>query len=102
MTGIRNLLATFLAVAAATLVISTTTAQQPSPIATPTREIISDAALPGIDRGLREIPTPSTQLTADAVRDQMARLAQAYLPDSLIVKFRPGTTLSASRSMLAL
>ena len=102
MTGIRNLLATFLAVAAATLVISTTTAQQPSPFATPTREIISDAALPGIDRGLREIRTPSTQLTVDALRDQMARLAQPYLPDSLIVKFRPGTTLNASRSMLAL
>ena len=102
MTGIRNFFATFLTVAAATLVISTTTAQQPSPIATPTREIISDAALPGIDRGLREIPTPSTQITADALHDQLARLAQAYLPDSLIVKFRPGTTLTASRSMLAL
>ena len=90
-----------LALGTAALIVSTTTAQQ-GPGVAPLRQIISDAALPGIDRGLREVSTPSTDIAVKALRDRVAQQRQAYLPDSLIVKFRPGTTLDSERLMLAL
>jgi serine protease len=90
-----------LALGCAALLNRTTTAQQDA-TAPPSREFISDAALPGIDRGLREVPTPATELAVRAIRDRVAQQRQAYLPDSLIVKFRPGTSLDAERLMLAL
>jgi hypothetical protein len=37
-----------------------------------------------------------------ALHDRVAEYTKAYLPDSLIVKFRPGTSLTAQRTMLAL
>jgi len=97
MHGIRTLAAIVVAVSAA-LVIVTTHAQQPSAV----RAIVSDGGLPGIDRGLRETPTPGTALVTQALRDRVEGFLQAYLPDSLIVKFRPGTSAAALRSMLAL
>ena len=99
MHGIRFLAATAVAVSAA-FFIATTHAQQPSPA--PLRALISDGALPGIDRGLRETPTPGTALVAQSLGDRIRQYAQAYLPDSLIVKFRPGTSPAALRAMLAL
>jgi serine protease len=99
MHGLRTLAAIVVAVSAA-LVIVTTHAQQPTPAAV--RAIVSDGGLPGIDRGLREMPTPGTALVTQALRDRVAGYLQAYLPDSLIVKFRPGTSPAAQRSMLAL
>jgi serine protease len=99
MHGIRTLAAIVVAVSAA-LVIVTTHAQQPSSAAV--RAIVSDGGLPGIDRGLREMPTPGTALVTQALRDRVEGYLQAYLPDSLIVKFRPGTSPAAQRAMLAL
>ena len=99
MHGIRTLAAIVVAVSAA-LVIVTTQAQQATPAAV--RAIVSDGGLPGIDRGLRETPTPGTALVAQALRDRVEGYLQSYLPDSLIVKFRPGTSPAAQRSMLAL
>jgi serine protease len=66
------------------------------------RAVLSDGELPGVDRGLRETPTPSTAIASQALRDRVDGYRQAYLPDSLIVKFRPGTSPAALRSMLAL
>jgi serine protease len=67
------------------------------------RGLVSDLGLPGIDRGLREVTTPTTELTRQALQRAIASVAeQSYLPDSLIVKFRPGTSISAQRSILAL
>ena len=101
MHGIRTIVATVLAVGGAAVVIDTTTAQQ-RPLMGLARELISDAALPGIDRGLRDTTTPTTEIAARALRDQVAREVQSYLPDSFIVKFRPGTSPAALRAMLAL
>jgi serine protease len=99
MHGIRFLGATAVVVSAA-FFIATTHAQQPVPAQL--RAWISDGALPGIDRGLRETPTPGTALVAQSLGDRIHQYVQAYLPDSLIVKFRPGTSPAALRSMLAL
>ena len=90
-----------LALGGAALAISSMTAQQGLGLS-PLRELRSDAALPGIDRGLREVQTPATENAIQTMRDRVAELRQAYLPDSLIVKFRPGTSLDAERLMLAL
>jgi serine protease len=99
MHAIRTAAAIVVAVSAA-LVIATTHAQQAAP--TVVRAILSDGELPGIDRGLRTIPTPGTALVSQALRDRIDAYVPAYLPDSLIVKFRTGTSLTALRSMLAL
>ena len=100
MPGFRKTVVT-LALGAAALVMSTPTAQQ-GPGAPALRQVVSDAALPGIDRGLREVQTPSTEIAMQAMRDRLAQQRQAYLPDSLIVKFRPGTSPDAERLMVAL
>jgi serine protease len=100
MPGLRKTVVT-LALGGAALVISTPTAQQ-GPSAAARRDFVSDAALPGIDRGLREVPTPATDIAMNAMRDRMAQQRHAYLPDSLIVKFRPGTSADAERLMVAL
>jgi serine protease len=95
----RRTVAAAIAACGAMLVMTTTTAQQ---AATAAREIVSEVGLPGIDRGLREIPTPSTDIARQALRDRVTQLSQAYLPDSFIVKFRAGTSVLAQRAMLAL
>lgn len=99
MHGIRTLAAIAVAVSAGFAIV-TTHAQQPASAAV--RAILSDGELPGIDRGLRTIPTPATALVARTLHDRIDEYARAYLPDSLIVKFRPGTSPAALRSMLAL
>jgi serine protease len=98
---IRRSVAATLALGGAWLVIATTAAQQ-RPLASPGRGILSEGALPGIDRGLRETPTPATEIARASMRDQLAQQAQTYLPDTLIVKFRPGTSTASMRAMLAL
>jgi serine protease len=99
MHGTRTLATIAVAVSAA-LVVVTTHAQQATPAAV--RALISDGELPGIDRGLRTTPTPGTALITQALRERIDGYVRAYLPDSLIVKFRPGTSPAALRSMLAL
>src|SRR5262245_33885688 len=98
MHGIRAL-ATIAVAVSATFVIATH-AQQGTPATV--RALISDGELPGIDRGLRTIPTPGTALLTQALRTRIDTYIQAYLPDSLNVKFRPGVSAAALRSMLAL
>jgi len=101
MHGIRTLAALAVVVSAA-LVIVTAHAQQPAAPSAALRALVSDGELPGIDRGLRESATPGTALVAQSLHDRIDGFMPAYLPDSLIVKFRPGTSPAALRSMLAL
>jgi serine protease len=65
------------------------------------RILISEVTAPPIDRGLREndLPRePRTQAT-----DVRARVrGDAFVPGSLIVRFRPGTGITARRAMLSL
>jgi serine protease len=51
--------------------------------------LIGEYPLPAIDRGLREQDPPRPPRTA----------ASSYLPDSIVVKFRAGTTAGARRAM---
>jgi serine protease len=101
MQRLRKIVATVLACGGAILIIAHTTAQQPTTTIT-APQLISEGELPGIDRGLREVQTPSTVTAMQALRARVAEYTKAYLPDSLIVKFRPGTSLTAQRAMLAL
>ncbi|MBI3050650.1 MAG: S8 family serine peptidase [Acidobacteria bacterium] len=60
----------------------------------PFQGLLSDTAPPGIDRGLREF---------DAPRAPRADLpdGEPFLRGSVIVKFRPGTSMEARRALLA-
>ena len=91
------------AVLAGVIALYAGTAAQQAPAVQSLRRVLSDLALPGIDSGLREVPTPTTERGAQALRDAVAAAtARQYLSDSVIVKFRPGTSISAQRAMLAL
>jgi len=67
----------------------TALAQSPREVA---GRLIGDYLLPAIDRGLRDAdpPRPPRRLTSD------------YLPDSVVVKFRSGTSAGARRSLTAM
>ena len=73
----RRTVAATIAACGAVLVMTTTTAQQSASAA---REIVSDVGLPGIDRGLREIHAPSTDVAAQALRDRVAQLSPGIFP----------------------
>jgi serine protease len=91
------------AVIAGVIALYAGTAAQQAPAVQSLRRVLSDLALPGIDSGLREVTTPTTEFGAKALRDTVAAVtARQYLSDSVIVKFRPGTSISAQRAMLAL
>jgi serine protease len=67
----------------------------------PTKLQLPDAALAGIDRGLRDQGPPlepggvSAQMLAAMERADGLRPHTGYVPGSLIVKFRPGTETAA-------
>jgi serine protease len=85
------------------VVLCAVTAAQQTPAVQSRRGVISELGLPGIDSGLREVTSPATELSAQALRETAAALtARPYLSDSLIVKFRPGTSITAQRAMIAL
>jgi serine protease len=77
--------------------LSTLTAQQPSRGG---KQIISDAASPAIDRGLRAADQPRPAPTSRTPR-WVKGTGDEYLAGSLIVRFRPGTSASLQRAMLA-
>jgi serine protease len=79
---------------------TTTTAQQPQPRGG-IKEVLSDINAPGIDRGLRDADFPRPAHTAATRRWVADGRAGAYLRDSLIVRFRPGTLPSTQRALLA-
>jgi serine protease len=75
--------------AVAVLAVAVTVAQQaPEPLG----RWLSDYPLPAIDRGLRDQDAPRPPRTAGLT----------YLPGSLVVKFRAGTSATARRAMAAL
>src|SRR5687767_953085 len=78
--------------------LTTTTAQQPERTGG-RKEIVSDVSAPGIDRGVRDADFPRPAPTAS--RRLLTDGAGAYLPDSLIVRFKPGTLPAAQRALLA-
>ena len=77
--------------------LSTLTAQQSD--RGPGRQIISDLTGPAIDRGLRANDPPRPARLA--ARRWVAAAGSDYLSDSLIVRFRPGTSTALQRAMLA-
>jgi serine protease len=66
------------------------------------RTVLSDVTASAIDRGLREndAPRPPSGASGDGL-GRPSRGAR-FLPGSLIVKFRPGTSLARGRAVLAL
>jgi serine protease len=78
--------------------LTTLTAQQPVP-GHGIKEILSDIAAPGIDRGLRDADPPRRVHTSSARR--LITPGDRYLRGSLIVRFKPGTLASAQRALLA-
>jgi serine protease len=80
--------------------LTTTAAQQPERRGG-SKEILSDISAPGIDRGLRDADFPRPAHTASSRRWVADGGRGAYLRDSLIVRFRPGTLPAAQRALLA-
>ena len=78
--------------------LATLAAQDVMPTAA--RRTASPTAASGIDRGLR----PGTTLRAarQAAGTPRARITPRYLPDSLIVKFRAGTSMARRAALMAL
>jgi serine protease len=62
-------------------------------------QLVSDTAPAGIDRGVRDFGLPRA-LRSDAT-PPMASGSERVLRGSVIVKFRPGTSLAARRALLA-
>ena len=75
--------------AVAVLAVAVTVAQQAPQ---PSGRWLSDNPLPAIDRGLREQDAPRPPRTS----------ALTYLPGSVVVKFRAGTSATSRRAMAAL
>jgi serine protease len=63
------------------------------------KQILSDIAAPGIDRGLRDADPPRPAPTSSARR--LLTPSDRYLRGSLIVRFKPGTLPAAQRALLA-
>jgi serine protease len=87
-----------LLLAAAAGWLTTIAAQQPDR-AGGAKEVLSDINAPGIDRGLRDADVPRPARTASDRR--LVTGDGRYLRGSLIVRFRPGTLLTAQRALLA-
>jgi serine protease len=77
--------------------LSTLTAQQRGAGG---KQIISDTTSPAIDRGLRAADLPRPAATSRTPRWVKASDGE-YLAGSLIVRFRPGTSATLQRAMLA-
>jgi serine protease len=80
--------------------LATTSAQQPERSGG-TKEIVSDIAAPGIDRGLRDADRPRPAPTRASQRWISDASGATYLKGSLIVRFRPGTLSATQRTLLA-
>ena len=78
--------------------LATTTAQQPER-SRGFKQLLSEINAPGIDRGLRDADAPRPAPTS--ARWKTGASGSAYLRDSLIVRFRPGTLPAAQRALLA-
>ena len=67
------------------------------------RRLLSPIAAPAMDRGLRDADpaVPPRGIGRDLL-ELFERGRLAYLPDSVIVKFRPGTSVAARGTLLAL
>jgi serine protease len=79
--------------------LATTAAQQPERTGG-VKQLLSDINAPGIDRGLRDADSPRPAPTRSS-RWMTGASGTAYLRDSLIVRFRPGTLPTAQRALLA-
>ena len=75
-------------------------ASQPRPTAG-TKQILSDLNAPGIDRGLRDADVPRPARSSSGRRFVTDTAGSAYLGDSLIVRFKPGTLPAAQLALLA-
>jgi serine protease len=89
------------------LVIATTAASvlmaQNAGTTAGTRTVVADLTAPGIDRGLRENDLPRDARTSAGTAFEAAMdRGGAFRADSLVVKFRPGTTVAARSALLAL
>ena len=80
--------------------LTTAAAQQPERRGG-VKEILSDISAPGIDRGLRDADAPRPAPTSLGRRWVADGAGGAYLRDSVIVRFRPGTLPVAQRALLA-
>ena len=71
---------------------------QEDPLAGGVRRLMRDAGLPAIDRGFRAQDIPGDPAQPRRARPDRPRLAAsaAYLPDSVIVKFKGGADRSAA------
>jgi len=88
-----------LVLAAAVGGLSTLAAQQPERAGL--KQIISDVTAPAIDRGLRSADAPRPAQMAATRRWVDGSGGSAYLPNSFIVRFRPGTSAALQQAMLA-
>ncbi len=79
--------------------LSTPAAQQADPSGI--KIIISDRAAPAMDAGLRAADPLRPVRTAAAPGWVSAREGGRYLPGSVIVRFKPGTSAGAQRALLA-
>jgi serine protease len=94
-----SLLATCLLTAAVGWIASPA-AQQATPGGE--KRLLSELTAPAIDRGLRDAdPLPPVNTSAGR-RWARSRLGDTYLADSVVVRFKPGTTATAQRTLLAL
>jgi serine protease len=68
-----------------------------------TRQVVADLTAPGIDRGLRENDLPrAVRTSAGSGIEAAIDRGGAFRTDSILVKFRPGTTVGTQRALLAL
>jgi serine protease len=86
--------------ATALLLMTTTTAQGDRSSGT-SATLLSEVALPAIDRGVRDFDPPRPPRGAHTARATGGASAAPFLRGSIIVKFRAGTTTTAQRAMLA-
>src|SRR5688500_1064117 len=99
MTRRTNTGATIAALVAITLWFATLAAQNVAPPSA-RRTVASEAAAPGIDRGLRGDDPPPARTARDIIVRASSDRAP-YLRGSVIVKFRQGTTSAAQQAILA-
>lgn len=92
--------ATLVAVALITSSLWLTPSAQQAEVQPGTRAFVSDLTAPAIDRGIRDLDPPRAPRTDGADFAQRVR-REAYVPGSVIVRFRSGTTAAARAAMLA-
>ncbi|MGH9256320.1 MAG: S8 family serine peptidase [Vicinamibacterales bacterium] len=76
-----------------------TVATQYAQLTRPSPQLVSETAPPAIDRGMRDLDPPRDPRTDTASRT--AASDEPFVRGSLIVKFRPGTSVETQRRLLA-